>query len=128
MAKINVMIFDGKKLEQKEISNTLNSLQKIVGGYIECPYLGTKLDEAGITTTLNEEGKLINLPWSLLLMREGDIADVLCGKLIFSRTDDEGRMVSLLPSDYALIKSEIKLSNFTNRETLQRMYCLNMIY
>lgn len=127
MAKINAMIFDGKHLKQEEISNTLKSVQKIVGGYIECPYLGTKLDDVGISITINEEGKLINLPWSLLLLNNGEIADVLCGKVIFSRTDEEGRMTSLLPTDYTLIKNEIRLSPYVSRDTLQRLYGINML-
>ena len=36
---MKVLVLSNNKLEVKEIDNTLEELQKIVGGYIEIPYL-----------------------------------------------------------------------------------------
>ena len=36
---MKTLILSNGKLEEKEIENTLETLQKIVGGYIEVPYI-----------------------------------------------------------------------------------------
>ena len=56
--KIRVLVIEpGKKPEEREIDNTLEALQEIVGGYIECVTLATDL-----VIICNEEGRLMNLP------------------------------------------------------------------
>ena len=37
---MQVIVLSNGKLEVKEIENTLEELQRIVGGYIEIPFLG----------------------------------------------------------------------------------------
>ncbi len=58
MAKIEVMVFEpGKPGELKEIEDSLESMQKVVGGYIEQVTLAPRL-----ACICNEEGKLHGLP------------------------------------------------------------------
>ena len=88
------MMLDSKTMEIKEIKkeyeSTYEMLKDGVGGWIEHILIGA-LGERGIDIWINEEGKLINLPETVAITDEdGKILDVLCGNLVFTRTDDEG--------------------------------------
>ena len=57
--KISVIIKEpGKKPRHVNISNTLNNLQKTVGGYIETVTLSSEC-----VAICNEEGRIHSLPW-----------------------------------------------------------------
>lgn len=73
--KIKVVLAQpNKKAVVTEIENTLKSLQRIVGGYIECIYPFD--DNVGIIC--NEEGKLIGLePNRVLRDEEGNTVDII---------------------------------------------------
>jgi len=65
--KIRVLVIEpGKNPEEREIDNTLEALQEIVGGYIECVTMATDL-----VVICNEEGRLMDLPFNC------EICDVL---------------------------------------------------
>ena len=60
----------------KEIDGSLESMQKIVGGYIEAIY---PLDDP-IALVCNEEGKINGLsPNRVLVDKDGNVLDVICG-------------------------------------------------
>ena len=68
MSKINVLVCEpGGKMEIREIDNTLEAMQEIVGGYIEVIPLG---GDAGLVCVCNEEGKLMGLPTSINVWNE----------------------------------------------------------
>ena len=60
----------------KTIPNTLESLQNLVGGYIQCISLGQKNGKP-ILAICNEEGKLMGLPNNIPIGY-----DVLCGTVV----------------------------------------------
>ncbi len=69
----------------KDIENSLESLQEIVGGYIQ---VIEPFDDAAIIC--NEEGKLRSLPLNRALKNEdGSIYDILCGTFIISGLTEE---------------------------------------
>ena len=82
-----VLAEPGKKAKATEIENTLENLQKIVGGYIECIYPFE--DNVGIIC--NEEGKLIGLePNRVLRDEDGNAVDIIFGTFIVTGlTDDD---------------------------------------
>ena len=65
-----------------EIENTLEDLQKVVGGYIEI--VPTGLYSEGIVAICNEEGKFMGLKPN---MRIG--YDIICGNMLFVGTKGE---------------------------------------
>lgn len=70
-----------KKAYVKEIENDLDTLQGIVGGYIEAiyPY------EDNVTIILNEEGKLMGLPCCRNLVNDnGTVFDYCAGNMIIA--------------------------------------------
>lgn len=70
-------------------SLTLEDMQSLVGGYVEC------IDCGGIDLWLNEEGKLHNLPPNLITYYGDKAEDVVVGDVFFASFDEEGRTVGL---------------------------------
>ena len=79
----------GKNPEVKEIKETLENLQEIVGGYIECIDFGF----SNILLVCNEEGKLLGLPANFVFRGDVIVGDVFfcsAGREDFgSLTDDQ---------------------------------------
>lgn len=85
---MNVLIIEPGKLPyQKDIPEGLESLQKIVGGYIECVYPFN--DNAAVI--VNEEGKLTSDPELNRAMYDdyGRVVDIYCGNMIIVGLGDE---------------------------------------
>lgn len=88
-----VLIEPQKKPVKKWIDNSLEEMQKLVGGWIENVTIGSS-EDARIGIMLNEEGKLIGLPVNRILRgRSG--SDVLVGTFFVTAYNDEGDQVSL---------------------------------
>lgn len=73
-----------------ELDNTLEAMQKFVGGSIECLPLCDLNSE--FTLVCNDEGKLLELPPNRMLWGG---ADYLAGPGFIAGTDYEGNMTSL---------------------------------
>ena len=73
-----------------KLDNTLEAMQKFVGGNIECLPLYDLGSE--FTLVCNDEGKLLELPPNRMLW---DGADYLAGPGFIAGTDCEGNMTSL---------------------------------
>lgn len=69
----------GQKGKIAEISNTLEALQEVVGGYIECVPIGSDA-----VIICNEEGKMYQMPENVLYHN-----DIIVGDIIFCGTDKE---------------------------------------
>ena len=66
----------GKTPEVKEIDGSLESMQEVVGGYIEAIY---PFDDP-IALVCNDEGKINGMPPNRILIdKTGDIFDIICG-------------------------------------------------
>lgn len=106
MEKIKVLIVEPNHVpETAEIDNSLESLQKIVGGLIEAlyPY------EDAVALIVNEEGKLLGLPLNRWMRdEEGVIYDVIAGTfLVVGLTEDNfGSLTPELTEKYTKIFSE----------------------
>ena len=84
---IKVLVIEPEKNPAvREIEDSLESLQGIVGGYIECIYPFE--DEVGIIC--NEEGKLNGLPLNRALRSaSGEIYDIISGTFIVAGLAEE---------------------------------------
>ena len=86
---MKVMVLSNGELKAKEINHSLEELQKIVGGYIEIPFLSQKFYDNGIDIIINEEGKLIEgMKPEIAVVNEkhGNIVDIVYGNCIFAIT------------------------------------------
>lgn len=90
--KIQIVIVEpDKKPYKKIISNELEIMQKIVGGYIESVTIGENDKGGRIALTINEEGKLLQLPLNRRILG----FDFLVGTFFISAYNLEGDAISL---------------------------------
>lgn len=87
MEKIKVLMVEPEKAPREaEIENSLESLQGVVGGYIEAVY---PFDDP-VAIVCNEEGKLIGLPLNRALYGEnGSMHDIVAGTFIVCGLSEE---------------------------------------
>lgn len=97
---------DTLKIEEKNISGNLESLQREVGGLIEAFDFIPELVNKDISLYLNEEGKLLGLKPSVAVADNvGRLVEILCGNIVFVSFDMEtGKSESLTSSQIAVIK------------------------
>ena len=108
-----VMVKPEEKAYITEIERNLETMQKLVGGYIQAyePFR----DEVAIVC--NEEGKLQKLPPNRMVKREdGEIVDIICGTFFICYTPSESETFESLPDEFA----EKYLELFENPELFIR--------
>jgi hypothetical protein len=92
---IQVVVVDPMKNPYKKtIPNKLESMQELVGGYIEIIRIGNTETGGEIAITLNEEGKLIDLPMNRIIIGTGG-SDVLVGTFFITGYNLQGDNISL---------------------------------
>lgn len=100
MEKVKIAFKEmNKDLVFKEIRRDYESISNLIGGYIEFVPSGIN----GLHIVVNEEGKLLNLTPNLYYGRE----DILCGNIIFVRTNEEGDLTSITSEDEEILKDVI---------------------
>lgn len=113
---MKVLVLSNGALEEKEIKNNLESLQEIVGGYIEIPFLGKVFNENKIDVIINEEGKLIDgMRPEIALVNNNQVVDIVYGNCIFASHDSDGNTISLNDKQKEIVmevlKNEVMLYN-----------------
>lgn len=90
---IQVVIVEPQKAPYKKtIPNNLDAMREIVGGWIEIVRMNDKTKNgAELIITLNEEGKLIDLPFNRNIVG----FDILVGPFFISAANKQGDNVSL---------------------------------
>lgn len=87
MAKIKALVKDpGKAPVIQKVENTLEALQELIGGNIECIQTGTL---PGVLVLVDEEGKLKGLPQNFPLYERDVLVDQVVGRAVFVGTDRE---------------------------------------
>lgn len=97
MSKIRVLVKEpGKPSEAREIENTLEAFQAIVGGHIEALRIRDDL-----CCYVNEDGKLLNMRPNFVLGRQYvSKVDIIVGPAVFFRSEEgEDSEVSLTLTD-----------------------------
>lgn len=109
---MRVLILSNGELKEREIENTLEELQKLVGGYIEVPYLGKIFRENGIDVIVNEEGKFVEgLRPEIVILDEKtrQTIDVVYGNCVFATHDEEGNTVQLSQEQAEIVMKELEM-------------------
>jgi hypothetical protein len=90
-----VIVEPFKKPYKKTIPNNLDAMQAIVNGYIEHVTIGETETGAKITAVINEEGKLLDMPYNRRIFSTNGFLDVLVGTLFITAINLVGENVSL---------------------------------
>lgn len=109
---MKVLVLSNGVLEEKEIGNELEDLQKIVGGYIEIPFLSKVFFENEIDMIINEEGKFIEgLKPEIAIVgkKTNALLDIVYGNCIFASHDVSGETIGLNEEQIGIIKEELKM-------------------
>lgn len=89
-----VVVESMKKPYKKTIPNTLDAMQDVVGGYIELVTIGVTHSGGTVAITLNEQGKLDELPFNRRIHGKG-ASDVLVGTFFITAFNMQGDNISL---------------------------------
>lgn len=127
---MEVLVLSNGKFETKEISNELEELQKIVGGFIEIPFLSEIFNDNEIDVIINEEGKFIDgmKPEIAVIYGETNrLLDIVYGNCIFASHDDEGNTVGLSEEQKKIVMEELKTDVILTYEGEKRAFTKALI-
>jgi hypothetical protein len=128
--KIKALVLSKGNLEEQNIDNTLEELQKIVGGYIEIPYLSKSFKEYGIDIIINDEGKYIEglTPEIAVVGKETNaVLDVVYGNCVFVSHDTQGNTVGLSNEQIEVVTEELELSAMLNDSKDEKDYLVKVL-
>lgn len=110
---MKVLVLSNGELATQEITNELEDLQKIVGGYIEIPFLSKVFNDNEIDIIINEEGKFIDGLKAEIAVIDGEteqLLDIVYGNCIFVSHDVQGNTVELNKEQIKLVEKELALA------------------
>ena len=105
---MKVLVLDNNAFAEIDIDGSLESLQKIVGGYIELVYLFDELSKNKIDLYVNEEGKYLMPEKVNIYVRFNDESndhETIVGPCLFASYDDNGNTVGLTDEQIEFVKS-----------------------
>lgn len=108
---MKVLVLSNGELKVQDIGTGLEELQKIVGGYIEIPFLSKVFRDNAIDMIINEEGKFIEgLKAEIAIVNEekGNILDIVYGNCIFASHDNEGNTIGLTEEQVKVVEEELE--------------------
>ena len=120
---MKVLVLSNGELKAQDIGTELEELQKIVGGYIEIPFLSKVFRDNAIDMIINEEGKFIEgMKAEIAIVNEekGNILDIVYGNCIFASHDDEGNTIGLTEEQVKVVEEELEtVIELMNKDTLE---------
>lgn len=98
------LVIKGGKLERREIAGSLESLQEIVGGYIE-PFftLPSPVGSGELTGYVNEEGLMHQLPISFGVIHAPNYIVPLAGDAVIAGLNEDGETRGLTEAEADLL-------------------------
>lgn len=105
-----VIVEPMKKPYKKTIPNTLEAMQEVVKGNIEIVTFGKTEKGGSLAITVNEEGKLINMPMNRIILGKNG-SDVLVGTFFITAYNMQGDNISLSDAE-----CEKLIKRFTSME------------
>lgn len=128
---MKVLVLSGNIFEEREIKNTLEDIQRIVGGYIEIPYLSRDFNDNKINIIINEEGKFIEglEPEIAIISRESNtILDIVYGNCVFASHDQEGNTIELSEEQKQIVKDKLKTDILLKDQSKDKHYLVRALF
>lgn len=126
MKTLNVLKLNTlQEVEHISVPDTLESLQKLVGGPIEVTPIYSEFGQRGICALIHEEGRILGFEPSLAIICDDAIIDFVFGDIVFLTVDNDGNFASLTDSqrEYllytALSAQSIKLTTVGGTKQLR---------
>lgn len=120
---MKVLVLSNGELKEKEIENTLEELQGIVGGYIEIPFISKRFIDNTIDVVINNEGKYIEgLKPEIAIVNEkvGNVLDIVYGNCVFVSHDKEGNTIALTDEQIKVVMEELEMVvELTHKDTME---------
>lgn len=118
---INVLIVAPCKLPyEKKIENTLEMMEKIVGGTIQCTCM---LDDDTVSIIYNEDGKKHSLPLNRFIGH-----DIISGTFIIAGNDQKtGEITSLTKKQVEKYKDRFRMESFEETERKRKERIINKL-
>lgn len=79
-----LLVRPGETPREMEIDGTLESMQKLVGGYIECAYYFPE-----VILVCNDEGLINGMPFNRVVWRDGQAMAAIHGPFFLCESDGE---------------------------------------
>lgn len=128
---MQVIVLSNGKLEVKEIENTLEELQKIVGGYIEFPFINKVFRDNVVDTIINEEGKYIEGLKPEIALIDGKtkkVLDVVYGNCIFASHDIEGNTIGLNEEQIKIVMQELQMDITLTFKDVEKEFIVKALF
>lgn len=128
---MRVLVLKNGKLQEKEIKNSLEELQSIVGGYIEFPFLGNRFKDNTIDVIINEEGKFIEGLNPEIAMVDGEtksVLDIVYGNCIFASHDEEGDTIGLNDEQIKIIMEELQMNVLLSYKDSEKKFVAKALF
>lgn len=94
----------GEEPKVIDMENSLENLQKAVGGYIDMVHVTSNVD-----IVLNDEGKLDGLPFNIYLIYKGSVVDFVVGDiLIVGANNSTGETIGLSDKQINIYMEELR--------------------
>lgn len=103
---------DSIRVYVDHIANTLESMQKFLGGYIEEIYFLRRKINENISFIVNEEGRILDLDPSLQIIHDNKLLEVIHGNMIIVGVGTDGEdYISLNEHQIDIISKKLKNTN-----------------
>lgn len=109
MKKYLVLKENGKfqEIYEEDYKDSYSMLKENVGGTLEVISYIQCFQEKNIDLWIHDEGKLLDLLPTIALLDKEQIVDVISGKIVFAKANEEGETIPLDDSDIFFIKSVV---------------------
>lgn len=128
--KIRTLVLSKGNLEERNIDDTLEALQKIVGGYIEIPFLSKVFKENDIDIIINDEGKYIKglAPEIAVVGKNTNtVLDIVYGSCVFVSHDAQGNTVGLNNEQIEVVTEELEMSAMIHDNKDEKDYLVKVL-
>ncbi len=128
---MKVLVLSNGELKEKEIEDTLEELQKIVGGHIEIPLLSERFRDNVVDVIINENGKFIDelKPEIAIVDRKTEkILDIVYGNCIFASHNAEGETTALSEEQIKIVKQELHMDIVLTYQDLRKQFKAKVLF
>lgn len=102
---MRALVIDNGQVTEKSIQNTLEALQKEVGGYIATAFTCQRPgSDTELTGYVNDEGLLFKIPIRSVVAYPNGVHHPMAGPMVIVGVDHAGETIGLTPEDVSYLQ------------------------